>query len=196
MGKVKYLREFRTHFEKRAYFTSAEAARFMRSLGAADDYPALMLYNLERRGELNRLKKGYYSFREDIDSVGFVFEPFYYGLQEALSIHGLWEQETNPVIMTTRRVRTGLRVFLGRNVVVHHINRKMFFGYEPARVGSTFVPVSDIEKTLIDFAYFRMQVPEPAMEKIRKRLDRKRLQQYLNDVDGLLRKKVLALQGR
>lgn len=193
MGKTKYLKEFRSHFGDKSYFTAAEAERFLRQYGASKDYTRLMLHKMERRTEVKRLKRGYYSFGEDLDMVGFLFEPFYYGLQESLSLHGLWEQETNPVIMTTRKVRTGLRSILGRNVLVRHIKKEMFFGYEPKRIGNVFLPVSDIEKTLVDFVYFRLTVPTRALKKIIRDMDRIKLEKYLRRVDKSVRNRVNAL---
>ena len=60
---------------------------------------------------------------------GFGFSPFYYGLEDALSLRNVWEQETNPVIITPRTVRVGIRKFEGRHFVVRRIDRSMFFGY-------------------------------------------------------------------
>ena len=190
MGKVKYLKDFRNHFKSRSYFSIKEAELFLKQYGADKAYSRLMLHQMEKKGEIKRLKKGYYSFEEDLDSIGFLFEPFYYGLQDALSLQGLWEQETNPVIITTRKVRTGLRSFLGRNVLVRHIKKSMFFGYEPKRVGKVFLPVSDTEKTLIDFVYFRLTIPDYVLKEMAKKLDRDKLEQYLKRTDKYLIKKV------
>ncbi|EQD66731.1 transcriptional regulator, partial [mine drainage metagenome] len=78
------------------------------------------------------------------------FLPFYYGLEDALSLRGFWEQETNPVIITPRKVRNGVRQFDSRNYVVRRIDRKMFFGYTFVNYEEFYIPVSDTEKTLID----------------------------------------------
>ncbi len=190
MGKIKYTQEFRDHFKDRNYFTINEAERFLMQKGASKAYVRLMLHQMEKRSGIKRLKRGFYSFSENLDAVGFLFEPFYYGLQEALSLRELWEQQTNPVIITTRRVRTGLRSILGRNVVVRHIKKEMFFGYEPKRMGNAFLPVSDIEKTLIDFGYFRLQIPLYVVKSIVKRLDKDRLNDYLKRTDKSTKKRV------
>ncbi len=190
MGKTKYLKEFREHFKYRSYFSIKEAEMFLNQHGAGREYARLALHNLEKRGEIKRLKRGYYSFNDNLDTIGFLFEPFYYGLQEALSLHDLWEQETNPVIITTRKVRSGVRAILGRNVVIRHIQRKMFFGYEAKRIGNSFLPVSDMEKTLIDFVYFKVAIPKDILEEMKKRLDGNKLQRYLQKLDKSLRIKV------
>ncbi len=190
MGKVKYREEFIEYFKDRNYFSIKDAELFLMQKGATKEYARLMLYAMERKGKIRRLKRGYYSFNSNLDAIGFIFEPFYYGLQEALSLHGLWEQQTNPVIITTRKVRTGVRSILGRNVVVRRIQRKMFFGYEAKRIGSSFIPVSDVEKTLIDFVYFKVKIKKEVLEKMEKRLDKEKLQRYLEKLDKNLRIKV------
>jgi predicted transcriptional regulator of viral defense system len=193
MGKTKYLKEFRAHFRDKSYFTTGEAERLLKQMGADKEYARLMLHQMEKRSEIKRLKRGYYSFGEDLDAVGFLFEPFYYGLQEALSLHDLWEQETNPVIITTRKVRTGLRSILGRNVLIRRIRKGMFFGYGPKRVGNAFLPVSDVEKTLIDFVYFRIPVPENALDGMIRSMDEDKLHDYLKKINGALGERVKRL---
>ena len=193
MGKIKYLKDFRDHFKARSYFSVRDAELFLRAYGADKNYVRLMLHQMEKRGEIKRLKRGYYSFSDNLDTVGFIFEPFYYGLQEALSMHGLWGQQTNPVIITTRKVRTGLRSILGKNVLVRHINKKMFFGYEFKIVGNAFLPVSEIEKTLIDFAYFKLAMPDYALRELLKKLNKEKLDRYLTKVNNPLKDRVIRL---
>lgn len=190
MGKIKYRKEFMDHFKDRDYFSIKDAELFLMQKGTSKDYARLMLYNLERKGEIKRLKRGYYSFDDNLDMAGFIFEPFYYGLQEALSLQGLWGQGTNPVIITTRKVRTGVRSILGRNVLVRHIQRKMFFGYEPKRVENRFMPVSDVEKTLIDFVYFKLALPDDVLREIIKKLDKNKLGNYLKKTNKYTRDRV------
>ncbi|MGC8533768.1 MAG: type IV toxin-antitoxin system AbiEi family antitoxin domain-containing protein [Candidatus Parvarchaeum sp.] len=190
MGAIKYRKEFLEHFKDRDYFSAKDAELFLTQKGASKDYARLTLHKLEKKGEIKRLKRGYYSFSDNLDTIGFIFEPFYYGLQEALSLHGLWNQQTNPVVITTRKVRTGIRSVLGRNILIRHIQRKMFFGYEAKRVGNNFLPVSDLEKTLIDFVYFKAAIPKDVLEEMKKRIDKEKLQRYLDKLDKSLRIKV------
>ncbi|MCX6799515.1 MAG: hypothetical protein NTW59_05480 [Candidatus Diapherotrites archaeon] len=137
-----------------------------------------------------RVARGFYSFQTDPALAGFAFSPFYYGLQEALSLRNLWEQETNPVIITPKKVRPGLRSSMGANIVVRRISRKMFFGFGMVKYYDFWLPVSDPEKTLIDFAYFRERLPEEALREIKKSLDKKKLRGYLKKTPFLTRKKV------
>ena len=176
---MKYAKGLREHFGNRAVFTSRDVALYFSQEKLGGAYRNLLLHNLIKRGELRQVKKGAYTFGNEITCVGFAYPPFYYGLQDALSMHGLWEQETNPVVITPRKVRQGLRQCGGRNYLVRRISRGMFFGFAQARHGGMSVPVSDIEKTLIDFFHFRERLEPGALGEIKKRIDRKRLDGYL-----------------
>ncbi|MBI5635756.1 hypothetical protein HY993_02215 [Candidatus Micrarchaeota archaeon] len=157
------------------------------------EYLHLLVHNLLKRKKIYRITKGAYSFSDDTQVVGFAFEPFYYGLQDALSLHGLWEQETNPIVITPRRVRSGLRKFCGSNYVVRRIGRKMFFGYAMMKYGDFYIPVSDPEKTLIDFAHYGAPLDGNARKELRKKIDKKKLLEYLKKTPEKTRKKTLKL---
>jgi len=111
-------------------------------------------------------------------------------LQEALSLRNLWEQETNPVIVTPRKVRPGLRQIMGSNVLVRRIDRAMFFGFDLIKYYDLWLPVSDAEKTLIDFIYFKEHLPKPAFEELMARIDKKKLDSYLKKCNPRTRKQV------
>ncbi|MFH1106448.1 MAG: hypothetical protein V1787_00980 [Candidatus Micrarchaeota archaeon] len=164
-------------FSDRPCFTLAEARRVLQ--GASAGYARLLLHNLAMRGRLHRITKSAYSFKDEPQVVGFAFPPFYYGLQDALSLHGAWEQETNPVVLTVRKVREGVRSFGGANYVVTRIPRRLFFGFESMPYAGFWIPVSTLEKTVADFAYFRQNVPREALAEIRPRLDPRRLKEAL-----------------
>jgi len=51
-----------------------------------------------------------------------------------------------------------------------------------------FVPVSDIEKTLIDFHYFREPLPENALKNLLFQADKKRLRAHLQKYPKRFRK--------
>ncbi len=156
-------------------------------------YSNLLVHNMLESGELHRIAKGFYSFQSDSMVSGFAFSPFYYGLQEALSLRNLWEQETNPVILTPKMVRPGLRQIMDSNVLVRHISRKMFFGFNLVKYYDFWLPVSDAEKTLIDFVYFREHLPKETVKELKAKIDKKKLNQYLKKCSPFLGKKVKKL---
>jgi len=122
--------------------------------------------------------------------IVFCFKPAYLGLQNALSFHNLWEQETNPVIITTRELRRGIRKVFDRNVLIRRISRKYLFGFEYYEDGDFYFPYSDIEKTFIDMVYFRQPLDAEVISSFREKIDRKKLAEYLKKYSERFRKKI------
>ncbi len=187
---MKYSDEFRQHFSKTTVFSARDARLFLQSKGASGQYCRLFLHNLVAAGKLHRITKGAYSFHEEIQAVGLAYAPYYYGLQDALSLHGFWEQETNPIVITPRKIRPGVRTFLGNNYLVRRISRRMFFGFHAIKYGGFWVNVSDPEKTLIDFAYFKAPLSKEALVELRKKIDGKKLNKYLGRTPSQARRRV------
>jgi len=188
---MKYVKEFRAFFSKQPAFSTKDAFIFLKRKGINKGYFYFMLHHMLSRGELKRISRSYYTFHSDVSIVGFAFKPFYYGLYDALSIHNLWEQETNPVVITVRRIRTGLREFAGRNYVVRRIASDMFFGYEYTKYSGFWIPVSSIEKTLIDFIYFREPISAELAKIFKAKIDRKKLSELAHKINTRKRKRIL-----
>ena len=127
----------------------------------------------------------------EITVVGFAFRPFYYGLENALTIRHLWEQGTNPIIITPNNVRRGIRKFGRGNYGVLHIRRDLFFGYDFVQSSGSWVPVSDYEKTLIDFIYFNHYLRRDVLKALRHRIDKRRLVSYLKHYNKKIKQRVL-----
>lgn len=187
---MKYLKSVREKFEKRPAFRSRDLRVFLKPKGISGGYLKQLVHNLVKNGEVHRLSRGTYTFQDDTQVIGQAYQPCYHGLQEALSIHGLWEQETNPVIITTRKVRTGLRQFLGSNYLVRRIGRKMFFGFGTVKYGGRWIPVSNVEKTLIDFAYYNEPLDAATRKEILNRIRKPVLAEYIKRCGGSTGKKV------
>ena len=117
-------------------------------------YAHLLMNYLVRREEVRRITRGYYTVHEDPTLLVYCMKPAYIGLQDAVSLHNLWEQETIPIVVTSRRVRSGIRKVMGQNVLVRRISGKYLFGHEYLERGGFLLPVSNIEKTFIDLVYF------------------------------------------
>ncbi|MFA6328677.1 MAG: hypothetical protein WCY41_04495 [Candidatus Micrarchaeia archaeon] len=180
-------------FEKEPSFTSRDIRVFFAGRKLSQGYQDLMVHKLMADGRLFRISRGAYTFREEMQVVGFAFQPFYYGLQDALSLRDLWEQETTPVVITPRRAREGLRSFLGGNYTIKKISRSMFFGFEPLKYEDMWVPVSDPEKTLIDMVHFRQPLTPGLLRDLNAKIRRGVLRDYLKRVRPALAKKVRAV---
>ena len=189
------MKEFIAQFSSKPAFSSYEARNFFTFRHGPEGYYKLVLNNLVRSGRIYRITRGQYTFHDEVQYVGFAFRPFYYGLQDALSIRNLWEQETNPVIITPRRVRSGIRTFLGRNYLIRWIERSMFFGYSLVEYGDFFIPVADAEKILIDMVYYHEFLPEEIKNEIVSSVNKEKLQEYILMLPEFLRKRVIAFAG-
>jgi predicted transcriptional regulator of viral defense system len=176
MGRIKYLTQVRAFCQKTPLVTLASIKKM---LGIKSHYAHLLLHNLVKRGELKRITRGNYSTHDDPLLVAFCLKPAYLGLQEALSIHHLWEQETNVILLTPRKIRTGMRTVFGSHVLIRRIKPAHFFGFEYRKYGNWHIPVSDPEKTFIDLAYFNQPLETRLLRTFRKKLNRDKLRKYL-----------------
>ncbi len=177
MGKEKYLKNIMGFFEKTPVVSTRDLKMMVGS--SKDGYIYLLVHNLIKSGRIKKIVKGFYTLYDDPVVSVFCFRPSYIGLQDALSFHGVWDQETNTVIITSRKVRTGLREFLGANAVVRNIKPKYMFGFELVKYDNLHVPVSDLEKTLIDFEYFGEHLDNDTLRTIKRKIDIRTVNEYL-----------------
>lgn len=187
MGKIKYIGSVMDFLEK----TPVANMRDFRMIIKNPDYSRLLLHNLEKTGKIWRITRGFYSLYNDPSLAVFCFRPAYIGMQDALSVHDLWEQETNTIIITQKKARPGIRKIMDSNVVIHRLDKKYFFGYELTKQGDFFLPVSDKEKTLIDLIYFNEIPDKNVLKRIRRVLDNKKLDSYLKHYPAKFRNRVL-----
>jgi len=154
------------------------------------NYAYVVVNHLLKRGEMRRITKGHYTVYEEPSLLVYCLKPAYLGLQDAMSFHDLWEQETNPIVITARKVRTGVREVLGQNVWVRRISPKYLFGYEYLSSGEFLLPVSDVEKTLVDMVYFG-EIRKDTAKRFRGKINQKKLRGYLKKYESGFRKKFL-----
>ena len=187
MGKSKYIKEIRDFFQKTPVVSSADIRVYTGKKG----YSHLLVSNLIKRGEVRRIKKGFYTTHEDPVFSVFCFRPSYLGMQEALSIYGLWEQETNVVIVTAQKTKQRRIEVFENNVILHRIKPRYMFGFDLIKYGNFHVPVSDLEKTFIDMIYFNEIPDKGILRKMEKTMDKEKLEKYLKKYPGRTRKKIL-----
>lgn len=193
MGKIKYINKIREFFKETPVVSINSLKKFL-SKGKGD-YIYLIVNNLIKRQEIRKITRGFYTIHEDPSLIVFCFKPSYLGLQDALSIHNLWEQETNPVIITVKRARQGIRKVFGNNALIRRIFSKYFFGIEYIKQGDFYFPVSDIEKTFIDLIYFKQNIDKNLLKSFKKRIDIKKLKNYLKKYPKRIKIKVLNKLG-
>jgi len=192
MGKQIHLRKIENLFEKSPVvdFKSLE-----RIVGKAKNssYAKLLVYNLLKKGKIKKVGKGVYTKHDEISLAVFSYKPAYLGLQSALSHYRIWEQETIPIIITARKVRRGLRSIMGKNILLRNVNKKYFFGVEYLEEGNFYLPYSDLEKTFIDMVVFNQKNDAEVLKKIKKKINKKKLLNYLKKYPAKIRERVKKL---
>ena len=178
---MKYIRYVREHFSDPGFpvVKLSDLRTALKTKKIGDAYLKRLVNYLMNSGELKRITKGTYTLHDEMTVVGFAFQPFYYGLENALTIRKLWEQGTNPIVITPKKARTGIRKFGGSNYVVQRIGKKLFFGYELIKYYDFWIPVSDPEKTLLDFVYFKHYLRADVSKKLKCMIQKKKLTAYL-----------------
>jgi len=191
MGKEKYLKRILELFKKSPVVDFNSIKRIVKEKKNIKQYHKQLIKNLLSQNRIKRLTKGYYTIHEESPLLVFCFKPSYLGLQDALSAHNLWEQETIPVVITSRKVRQGIRQVFGTNALIRRLDKKYLFGFDYENQGDFYFPYSDIEKTFIDMIYFKQPLDKETKEEILRRLDRKKLNSYLKVYPKKFRKRVL-----
>ncbi|MBE5727897.1 hypothetical protein IHE50_00555 [Candidatus Parvarchaeota archaeon] len=175
---MKYINEFLTHFSERPTFTKVEVERFLKQSRAGRTYSKRFVSNLLQHQRIIRITKGVYTLHDNAEVIGFAFSPFYYGLMYALSYYDIIEERANPIILTTRIVRTGTRNIMGLNAQIFRLPKNLFFGYVMVKGTEFYYPISDIEKTFLDLRYFKINLNERVMERLKQKINRKKLKEY------------------
>lgn len=191
MGKIKYQAKIKELFKKSPVVSYKSVENIIKNKKEVKQYTKQLIRNLLLKGKIKRLTKGFYTSSDDISLSVFCFKPAYLGLQDALSFHGLWEQETIPVIITSRRVTPGIRKVIGGNILIRRIHKQYFFGFDYFSNDNICLPYSDIEKTFIDIIYFKEKIDSQVIKNIIKILDIKKLNSYLKVYPKQTRNRVL-----
>src|SRR3989338_9917261 len=187
MGKEKYQKEIRNLFEKSPVVDANSISRIIKN---KKQYDKQLIRNLILKGKIKKLTKGCYTMHDDPSLAVFCFNG-YLGLQDSLSFHNLWEQETIPVIITPRKVRQGMRKILGMNVLIKRIDKKYFFGFDYYQQGKFYIPCSDIEKTFIDMIYFKEKLNKDLLKNFKKKIKKKKKKEYLKKYPKKIKTKIL-----
>ena len=194
MGKQIHLEKIEALFEKSPVVDFKSLERII-GKSKKSNYAKLLIHNFLKKGKIKRIGKGVYTKYNEVSLAVFSFKPAYLGLQSALSYYGMWEQETIPVIITTKKVRRGIRILMGRNVLLRNINKKYFFGWEYIKEGNFYLPYSDLEKTFIDMIVFNQKMDGEVLKKIKKMINKKRLYGYLKKYPLITREKIINLMN-
>ena len=126
MGKVKYQKKISDLFKKSPVVSYKSIERIIKDKKNVKQYTKQIIRNMIIKEKIKKLAKGYYTALSDSSLIVFCFKPSYLGLQDALSFHNLWEQETIPILITTRKAIPGMRKVMGGNVLLRRINKLLY----------------------------------------------------------------------
>jgi len=187
MGKEKYQKIIENLFKKSPVVSASSISRIVNG----SQYKKQLIRNLISKNRIKKLTKGFYTIHDDTSLAVFCFKPSYLGLQDSLSFHELWEQETIPVIITSRKIRQGIRKIFGMNVLIRRIDKKYLFGFEYYNHDKFYLPYSDIEKTFIDMIYFKQKMNNKILKNMIKRINKEKLNSYLKFYSKEFREKIM-----
>ena len=191
MGKEKYLKDIENLFKKSPVVNAKSIKNIVNKKKNVKQYTKQLIRNLILKGRIKRITKGFYTSQDNLSVAVFCFKPSYLGLQDALSFHNLWEQETIPVIISARKIRQGIRNMVGNNVLIRRINKKYLFGFDYYNDGGIYLPYSDIEKTLIDMIYFNEKLNKETLNNIKEKINMKKMNLYLKVYPKKFREEIL-----
>lgn len=190
MGKEKYQKQIEELFKKSPVVSFSSIERIIQNKKEVRQYSKQLIRNLLLKKKIKPLARGYYSIYDEPLLNVFCFLPSYLGLQDALSAHNLWEQETIPIIITSKKIRPGLRKTQLGNILIRRIDKRYMFGIEYKKVGDFYLPYSDIEKTVIDMFYFNQITNNDIINNMKKVINKKKLSKYLKKYPRRFREKV------
>jgi len=90
-----------------------------------------------------------------------------------------------------RKVRVGIRNILGNNVLIKRIHPQYFFGIELLEYDETYIPISNMEKTIIDMIYFNQPIDEVIYSQAKRIMDKEKLKKYINKYPPNIKKKII-----
>ena len=194
---MKYIRKIRKYFSKpeKPVFSIYE----LKVLEIPYNYAKTLLSLMVKKGEIVRVRKGWYTFHKDPLVFIFTLPPTtaYYGLGFAAHLHGAWTQVPNPEILTyvaPRKIRVGEYKFLDTTIIIRKISKKLFNSYMLYRYGNWLLPVSTPEKTLLDIIYYNYPFQNEIIEELIEKININKLRNLLNELPYPKRVKNKALK--
>jgi predicted transcriptional regulator of viral defense system len=193
MGKQKYQKKIESLFNKASILDFTSIQMIIKHKKQKNEYTKQLLRNMIKQGKIFRITKGFYSKYEDPSLCVLCFKPCYIGLQSALSFHNLWEQEVIPIVISSKKVRQGIRKIGDSKVLIRRIRKQYLFGFDYYPDGDFYLPYSDLEKTFIDLIYYKQHLDNEVLIKIKKLMDINKLNGYLKKYPSRFRNNVLKL---
>ena len=157
-------------------------------------------------GYIKKLKNGLYIISDkekdiEVENIAFnLYQPSYISLEWALSKYGIIpEMIYNCTSITTKTTRTFNNNF--GSFIYRNVKKQMFFGYNKIKNNEQIYLIAEPEKALLDYFYFNANkiknkddINELRFnELVIKKLDHKKINNYLSIIGGQKLKRVYKL---
>ncbi|OIO21029.1 hypothetical protein COV61_05120 [Candidatus Micrarchaeota archaeon CG11_big_fil_rev_8_21_14_0_20_47_5] len=164
------------------------------------EYASLVAYRLKKRGELQEIEKGKYTFESDPFVVAsWIVWPSYISSWAALNYYKMTEQLPFTIHIISTRKRKKKTVYFGNAAIEFiKIRQSAFLGYRRVGYQGRGIFVAEKEKAVVDALMAKkMSLPEAAeiIKENRRKVSIRRLYCYAKNARGLLKKLRRELEG-
>lgn len=170
------------------------------ALKKSREYASLVAYRLKKRGEIQEIEKGKYTFESDPFVVAsWIVWPSYISSWAALNYYKLTEQLPFVIHVISTRKRKKKRVYFGNATIEFiKIRQGAFFGYRRVVYQGSGIFVAEKEKAVVDaFMAKKMSLSEAAeiVKENSRRISIRRLLFYAKSAKGMAKKLRRELEG-
>jgi len=138
--------------QEKAVFSLNEIARIIRK---PKNITAVYLNRMCKKNLLFRIEKNKFSKTKDIFIIASqLIYPSYLGLTTSLYLQNEFSQIINKIYVFTSRQKKKIKVF-DTEINFIKVNPKLMFGYKKIKKEDSFVIISNLEKTIIEFILFQ-----------------------------------------
>jgi len=136
-----------------------------------------------KKNLLFKIKKNSYSISDDVFVVASqLYFPSYLGLSTSLYLNNILSQVVDKIYVVYPRQKKKLKIF-GTEIVFFKLNPKLLFGYKKIKKEDSFIFISDIEKTLIDYLLLNNKLDVELIKDILVKSDILKLEEYLKKIN-------------
>ncbi len=161
------------------------------------DFSYRQLDRWEKKGYVKKVKRGFYSFRQDIDqnflffTANKIYAPSYVSLEMALKYYGLIPEEIFQITSVGTKKTTNFETSVG-NFIYSHIKPRLYFGYKLVDFGQLKFLIAEPEKALLDYLYLHPHLKTSSdflgmrinVDEFRRHVHLETFQQYLMTFDN------------
>ncbi|OGR83008.1 MAG: hypothetical protein A2636_02845 [Elusimicrobia bacterium RIFCSPHIGHO2_01_FULL_64_10] len=132
------------------------------------------LYRLAKQGMLVRIKRGVWVNKlmdniNPFEAVPYLTAPWpaYMSLHSALADYGIIAEIPHIIYAVSTHIPRNVSTPIG-TFHIHHLNKRLIWGYEVKQLSSGSYPIADPEKAFLDLAYLSL-VPRSPIQMVHKR---------------------------